>query len=185
MCHVGKLEKHMLSKELFLEEETWEQLEEWHTSSGVGAGFTKPLKSSEKVIQLTCVCVSVWCRRNRKVKAEGLTKNWLSYFRDKMVGAWLRLQQWERMRQFQKHYRGIHLVGWRKGQGAMLHHLMTAMPHAENDVHSRNSSRAETWPHTGHGKINENANETSSALIHAKQYCGTMTLRWLFFSQSE
>lgn len=46
------------------------------------------------------------------------------------------------------------------------------MPHAENDVHSRNSSWAETWPYVGHGKINGNANETPSTLIHTKQYCG-------------
>lgn len=52
----------------------------------------------------------------------------------------------------------------------MLHHIMTAMPHAENDVHSRNSSWSETWPDTEHDKINESANETPSALIQTKQY---------------
>jgi hypothetical protein len=54
--------------------------------------------------------------------------------------------------------------GWKKGHGTMLHHLMTTIPHAENDAHSRNSSQAETWPQIRHGKINGNANETPSAL---------------------
>lgn len=66
----------------------------------------------------------------------------------------------------------------------MLRDLMTATPHAENDVHSRNSCWAETWPRIGHGKINENANETPSALIQTKQYSGIMTLWQLCLSQS-
>lgn len=85
--------KYVLShgKELCLEEETWEQVGEGSTSSGGGSGFTKPLKSSDKVPQLSTVYVSAWRRGNRKVKAEEPTRRLLSYFRHKMVGAWLRL----------------------------------------------------------------------------------------------
>ena len=67
----------------------------------------------------------------------------------------------------------------------MLHHRVMAMSLAENDVPSRNSSWAETWPHTGHGKMNRYANKTPSALIQTKQYYGIVIFWWLFFPHIE